>query len=141
MSELIRLVDLRDEPLSVDEVHHAVADPQAGGIALFVGAVRNRDNGQGVDALAYSAHPTVLQQMQSVADAVAARFDVTGLAVVHRVGDLEIGDLAVVAGASAVHRAQAFEACRALIDDLKSTVPIWKHQSFDDGTEEWVGAP
>lgn len=141
MSEVIRLVDLRDEPLSVDEVHQAVADPQAGGIALFVGAVRNRDNGQGVDALAYSAHPTVLQQMRSVADAVAERFDVTGLAVVHRVGDLEIGDLAVVAGASAVHRAQAFEACHALIDDLKSTVPIWKHQSFENGTEEWVGAP
>lgn len=141
MSELLRLVDLRDEPLSVDEVHRAVADPQAGGIALFVGAVRNRDNDHGVDALAYSAHPTVLRQMQAVADAVAERFDVIGVAVVHRVGDLAIGDLAVVAGASAVHRAQAFDACRALIDELKSTVPIWKHQSFDDGTEEWVGAP
>lgn len=141
MSDVIRLIDLRDELLSVDEVRHAVADPRSGAVALFIGAVRNRDHDLGVEALAYSAHPTVLDQMRAVAESVERKHDVTGLAVVHRVGDLEIGDLAVVAAASSVHRAQAFEACRDLIDELKSTVPIWKHQAFDDGTDQWVGSP
>lgn len=139
-----RLVDLRDQPLSVDEVYRAVADPRAGGIAVFLGTVRNRDQGQGVDALAYSAHPTVIQQMQQVAGRVERSYSedgLVGLAVVHRVGDLAVGDLAVVAAASAVHRPAAFAACRDLIDDLKASVPIWKHQAFDDGTDQWVGTP
>ncbi|MGH3424504.1 MAG: molybdenum cofactor biosynthesis protein MoaE [Nocardioidaceae bacterium] len=152
-ADISRLVDLRDEPLSIDEVQQAVTDPRAGGIAMFVGTVRNRDQGQGVDALAYSAHPTVLEQMRNVVGRVEARFTVAGqtgqagarellgLAVVHRVGDLRVGDLAVVAAASSVHRSEAFDACRALIDDLKTTVPIWKHQAFDDGTDQWVGTP
>lgn len=76
MSDVIRLLDLRDEPLSVDEVYRAVADPSAGGIVLFVGTVRDHDGGHGVDALAYSAHPTVLEQMRAVADGVVERYDV-----------------------------------------------------------------
>ncbi|MBA2418512.1 MAG: molybdenum cofactor biosynthesis protein MoaE [Nocardioidaceae bacterium] len=141
MSDVIRLLDLRDEPLSVDEVYRAVADPSAGGIVLFVGTVRDHDGGHGVDALAYSAHPTVLEQMRAVADGVVERYDVVSLAAVHRVGDLGVGDIAVVVAVAAVHRGGAFEACRALIDDLKGSVPIWKHQSFDNGTDEWVGSP
>ncbi len=71
---------------------------------------------------------------------VAADFPALGLAAVHRVGDLDIGDIAVVVAASSPHRAEAFAACRRLIDDLKATVPIWKHQTFTDGDDEWVGA-
>jgi molybdopterin synthase catalytic subunit len=76
-----------------------------------------------------------------VTDAVAAECPVTAVAVVHRVGPLQIGDLAVVIAVSSPHRAEAFAACRRLIDDLKEQVPIWKHQLFVDGDSEWVGSP
>lgn len=141
MSDVIRLVDIRDAPLSVDEVRTAVADPTAGGEALFAGAVRDHDGGRGVARLGYSAHPSALEVMGQVAQRVADTYPVVGVAAVHRVGDLEVGDLAVVVAVSCAHRGEAFEACRALIDDLKSSVPIWKHQHFADGSEEWVGTP
>lgn len=141
MSDVIRLVDIRDRPLSVDEVRSAVADPTAGGEAVFVGAVRDHDDGREVARLGYSAHPTALDQLWQVAHRVVADYPVIGLAAVHRVGDLEVGDLAVVVAVSCAHRGDAFDACRALIDDLKDTVPIWKHQQFRDGSEEWVGTP
>ncbi|MFE2442057.1 molybdenum cofactor biosynthesis protein MoaE [Streptomyces melanosporofaciens] len=136
----IRLLAVRDTPLSVDEVFGAVGDAAAGGTALFVGTVRNHDAGAEVGALGYSAHPTAEAELRRVAEKVVADFPVRALAAVHRVGDLVIGDLAVVVAVSCPHRAEAFAACRRLIDDLKSEVPIWKHQSFADGTEEWVGA-
>jgi molybdopterin synthase catalytic subunit len=138
--EVIRLAELRSGPLSVDEVRAAVSDPAAGGIALFAGAVRNADHGQGVTRLSYTAHPTAAAELRGVAEKIAADYEVIALAAVHRVGDLEIGDLAVVVAVSCAHRAEAFEACRALIDRLKHEVPIWKHQRFDDGSSEWVGS-
>ncbi len=138
--DVIRLAELRDTPLSVDEVQAAVMDPAAGGIALFTGAVRDHDHGQGVVRLSYSAHPSAAAELRRVAEKVAARYDVLGLAAVHRVGDLSVGELAVVVAASCVHRDTAFDACRALIDDLKATVPIWKHQVFSGGDSEWVNS-
>ncbi len=141
MSEVVRLLDLRDTPLSVDEVFTAVTDPAAGGVALFVGTVRSQDDGRGVTGLDYTAHPTALDELRVVAEEVAAAHPVLALAAVHRVGALAVGDLAVVVGVSCPHRAEAFTACRALIDELKSRVPVWKHQSFDDGEHEWVGLP
>jgi len=139
--EVIRLLDVREAPLSVDEVYAAVTDPRSGGTALFVGTVRDHDGGRGVGALSYSAHPSVVDTLRAVAERVAAQHPVQALAAVHRVGDLAVGDLAVVVAASCAHRGQAFDAARALIDDLKATVPIWKHQSFEDGSDEWVGLP
>jgi molybdopterin synthase catalytic subunit len=136
----IKLIGIRDTPLSVDEVLRAVGDDAAGGTALFVGTVRNHDGGADVDALSYSCHPSAEAEMRRIAEKVAADYPVRALAAVHRVGDLGIGDLAVVVGVSCPHRGEAFEACRKLIDDLKHEVPIWKHQRFSDGTEEWVGA-
>jgi molybdopterin synthase catalytic subunit len=137
---VIRLAELRDSPLSVDEVRAAVADPAAGGVALFLGVVRDHDHGRGVTKLSYSVHPTAPGELRRVAEKVAASFDVRALAVVHRVGDLAVGDLAVVAAAACAHRGQAFEACRMLIDEVKSTVPIWKHQQFTSGDSEWVNS-
>ena len=137
----VRLVDLRDTPLSVEEVTAVLDDPTDGGVTLFIGRVRDHDGGKGVSGLDYSAHPTALERLRAVCDQVAEGFPVNGIAAVHRVGRLEIGDIAVVVAASAAHRGQAFEASRALIDTLKAEVPIWKHQVFSDGTEEWVGAP
>ncbi|MER5555873.1 molybdenum cofactor biosynthesis protein MoaE [Streptomyces sp. NPDC002793] len=136
----IRLLDIRETPLSVDEIFRAVGDDAAGGMALFVGTVRNHDGGQDVGALGYSCHPTAGDELRRVAEKVVAEFPVRALAAVHRVGELGVGDLAVVVAVSCAHRAEAFDACRKLIDDLKHEVPIWKHQRFSDGTEEWVGA-
>ena len=132
--------DVRSTPLSVDEVVALVSAPAAGGIALFLGAVRDHDHGRAVTALDYSAHPSAGELLQRVGEEVAARHPgVVALAAVHRVGALEIGDLAVVVGASAAHRAEAFAACRDFIDTLKEQVPIWKQERFADGEEAWVG--
>jgi molybdopterin synthase catalytic subunit len=137
----VRLIDVRESELSVDEVRAAVADPAAGGIALFAGAVRDSDHDQAVSGLSYSAHPSAVGELRRVAEVIAEKYPVIGIAAVHRVGDLAIGDLAVVLAVSCPHRAAAFDACRDLIDILKASVPIWKHQRFGDGTAEWVGTP
>ncbi len=137
----LRLIDVRDRPLSVDEVIAAVADPAAGGTCVFIGTVRDADEGRDVTALDYEAHPQVEATLRAVAESVAADVPVIAVAAVHRVGKLAIGDLAVVVAVSSAHRQEAFAACRRLIDDLKREVPIWKHQVFGDGTDEWVGAP
>ena len=118
---VVRLVDLRETPLDVAEVVSALSDRAVGGIDVFVGTVRDHDHDQGVTGLEYSAHPSALQSLHDVAASVAERYDVVATA--------------------AVHRGEAFEASRALIDELKATVPIWKHQLFTDGTDEWVGTP
>ncbi|MGH8893801.1 MAG: molybdenum cofactor biosynthesis protein MoaE [Actinomycetes bacterium] len=137
----VRLLEVRDTPLSVDEVFEAVRDPAAGGVAVFVGTVRSNDDGRDVTGLGYSAHPSVDDELRAVAEEVAQEFPVLGLAAVHRVGDLAVGDLAVVVAASCPHRGEALDACRALIDRLKARVPIWKHQTFTSGDDEWVGLP
>jgi molybdopterin synthase catalytic subunit len=134
----VRLVDIRETPLSLDEVYGAVTDAAAGGISVFVGTVRDHDGGKDVSALGYSSHPSAVDRLREVAERIAAECDVIALAGVHRVGDLTIGDLAVVVAASAAHRADAFEACRRLIDELKTDVPVWKHQTFVSGDAEWV---
>ena len=134
------MAEFRAEPLSVDEVHAAVADPAAGAIALFVGTVRDHDHGRAVAELSYSAHPSGAEQLRLVAEKVAARYPVRALAAVHRTGDLDIGDVAVVVAAAADHRDEAFKACRALIEDLKANVPVWKKQHFAEGESEWVNS-
>jgi molybdopterin synthase catalytic subunit len=138
---VVRLIAIRETELSLDEVRAAVAGPGAGGIALFAGAVRDSDHGRGVTGLSYSAHPVAEAELRRVAEMIAEKFKVLGIAAVHRVGDLAVGDLAVVAAVACAHRGEAFDACRELIDVLKASVPIWKHQLFADGTSEWVGTP
>ncbi len=137
---VIRLAELRESPLSVDEVRAAVMDPAAGGVALFAGAVRDHDRGHDVVSLSYSAHPSAAAELRRVAEKVTASYRVRALAAVHRLGDLEVGDLAVVVAVACDHRGEAFEACRFLIDELKANVPIWKHQQFSGGTSEWVNS-
>jgi molybdopterin synthase catalytic subunit len=139
--EVVRLVDLREEPLDVAEVLGVLDDAASGGVALFVGRVRDHDHGHTVTGLEYSAHPTALDALRRVCTEVAEQYAVQAVAAVHRTGVLAIGDLAVVVAIASAHRGTAFDACRALIDTLKAEVPIWKHQSFADGTEEWVGTP
>jgi molybdopterin synthase catalytic subunit len=139
--DVVRLVALRDTPLDVVEVVEALEDDASGGLTLFVGRVRDHDHGLGVRGLEYSAHPTALEALRRVCADVAERYDVHAVAAVHRVGRLAIGDIAVVVATTSAHRGTAFEASRTLIDTLKAEVPIWKHQQFADGTEEWVGTP
>ena len=142
MLPLVRLVDLRETPLSVDEVLRAVQDPSAGGTTVFVGTVRDVD--PSVDPAAevvrldYSSHPTALDRMRDVAERVGRESGVIAVAAVHRVGELDVCDAAVIVAAAAAHRAEAFEAGRRLIDELKAEVPIWKHEVFVDGETAWV---
>jgi molybdopterin synthase catalytic subunit len=131
---------IRETELSVDEIRAAVADPAAGGEVLFVGTVRDNDADRGVTALSYTAHPSAEAELHRVAEDIVAKYDVIAVAAVHRVGDLAVGDLAVVVGVACAHRAEAFHACHALIDELKASVPVWKHQRFTDGSSEWVGS-
>ncbi|MFJ2029001.1 molybdenum cofactor biosynthesis protein MoaE [Streptosporangium sp. NPDC087985] len=138
--DVIRLLDIRDRALSVDEVLSAVGDQAAGGTTIFIGTVRDQDHGKPVTQLSYSAHPSAENELRRVAEKITTDFPVTALAAVHRVGDLGLGDIAVIVAVASPHRAEAFAASRRLIDDLKSEVPIWKNQLFADGSAEWVGA-
>lgn len=139
--DVVRLLDIRATPLQVAEVLAAVEDDAAGGVVSFTGIVRNHDGGRVVHELEYVAHPDAPAALRAVAESVAAALPVRGLAAVHRTGLLAVGDLAVVVAASAEHRAEAFEAARRLIDELKASVPIWKRQVFAGGEQQWVGTP
>jgi molybdopterin synthase catalytic subunit len=138
---VLRLVELRGTPLVVDEVVAALDDEGSGGLTLFIGRVRDHDHGLGVRGLEYSAHPSALDALRRVCLDVAEQYDVRAVAAVHRVGRLAIGDIAVIVATTSAHRGTSFAASRALIDTLKAEVPIWKHQQFADGSEEWVGTP
>jgi molybdopterin synthase catalytic subunit len=134
--------EIRTSPLSVDELLALTADRTAGGTAIFLGTVRDHTPqapGAVVTGLEYEAHPEAVARLREVAEKVAADHDVIALAAEHRVGPLAVGEAAVVVVASAAHRAEAFAACRALIDTLKAEVPIWKREGFADGSHTWVG--
>jgi molybdopterin synthase catalytic subunit len=139
--DVLRLVDIQETPIDLAEVMASLDDVSSGGVTVFVGRVRDHDGGQDVTGLEYSAHPSALDKLRDVCAQVAATYDVTALAAVHRTGPLAIGDIAVICATATGHRGEAFDATRALIDTLKDEVPIWKHQMFSDGTEEWVGSP
>ena len=119
-------------------VEAAVAAPECGAVVTFRGVVRDDDSGRDVTSLDYEAHPDATAVLQEVCRAVAAE---TGLrvAATHRYGHLVVGDVALVASASAGHRKEAFEACSLLVERIKAEVPIWKKQQFTDGESEWVG--
>lgn len=129
---------LTAEPISVSELVSLVRSNTAGAVVTFSGDVRDNDQGREVLSLSYEAHPSAQALLEKVASQVAAQFDVVSVAVAHRHGDIAIGEAALVAAVSAKHRKAAFDACTALVDEVKSQIPIWKHQVFSDGTDEWV---
>lgn len=134
-----RRLAVLDVPLSMDEVMAAVEGPRQGGIVTFAGVVRNHGQQPDVVRLEYEAFiPMALDVMKALADEVEAEWPETKVAVHHRVGRLDVGERAVVIAVSAPHRAEAFAACRAVIDRLKERVPIWKKEVGANG-EEWVG--
>jgi len=125
-------------PLDVGQAVARVVGPDSGGIVTFVGAVRNRARGREIDHLEYEAYPEMaVREMERIAEVAGQRWPGVRVAIGHRAGHLEIGDLAVVVAAAAPHRAEAFEACRFAIDTLKQSVPIWKKEFATDG-EYWV---
>src|SRR5260221_7827057 len=138
---VIRMLGVGETPLSVADVYASVSDvPSAGGIALFVGVVRHEDEGRGVTELGYSAHPAVETALREVVDKAISQYPIRAVSAVHRIGDLKIGEIAVIVAVACPKRGEAFDACHQIIDQIKDTVPIWKRQRFTDGDTEWVGA-
>jgi molybdopterin synthase catalytic subunit len=133
-------IEVTAEPLFERAVAEAVGDPRAGAVALFSGVVRDQTGGRRVKFLEYEAHaPMALVKMREIAAAIRARWpDIIRVAMVHRIGRLEIGESSVMIAVSSPHRRLAFEACHFAIDTLKETVPVWKKEYFEDG-EVWVG--
>jgi molybdopterin synthase catalytic subunit len=133
--------EVGEAPLDVAE-HAALVDhAAAGAVVTFAGVVRDHDGGRAVRGLEYSAHPTAGKVVAQVAADVAARATgVRAIAVSHRIGPLAIGDVALACAVAADHRKEAFEACAELVDEVKRLLPVWKHQLFADGTDEWVGS-
>jgi molybdopterin synthase catalytic subunit len=129
-----------DSAVTVEECTAAVADATAGAVVSFAGVVRNHDDDRGVTWLRYSAHPSAGEVLADVAAEVALAHPGCRIAASHRVGDLGIGDVALACAVASAHRAEAFAACAALVDEIKARVPIWKEQGFTDGSTEWVAA-
>jgi molybdopterin synthase catalytic subunit len=131
---------LTTAPLSVTSHEAAVAHPAAGAVVSFAGIVRDHDDGRGVTRLVYEAHPSAEAVLAEVAAEVAKDPAVYGVAVSHRIGDLAVGDVALAAAVATAHRGEAFAICARLVDTVKERLPVWKHQHFADGTDEWVNS-
>lgn len=138
---LILRAALTELPISLTEHEDLVSHEAAGAVVGFAGVVRDHDGGRGVLRLEYSAHPLAAQTMADVLAEIAAQAaGVRAIAASHRVGPLAIGDAALVAAVAADHRRAAFETCALLVDVIKDRLPVWKHQFFGDGTDEWVNS-
>ncbi|MCU1424189.1 MAG: molybdenum cofactor biosynthesis protein MoaE [Microbacteriaceae bacterium] len=129
---------ITSDPLDAAALEDFVLTPENGAVVTFRGVVRNHDHGSSVSALEYQAHPEAARFLEEACVTVATETGVR-IAAAHRVGPLTIGDTALVAAASAPHRAEAFAACERLVEIVKQTVPIWKRQHLDGGATEWVG--
>jgi molybdopterin synthase catalytic subunit len=140
MTRILRAA-LSEQPISLTEHEELVANEAAGAVVGFSGVVRNHDGGRDVVRLDYSAHPLAEQTLfEALAEVAAQATGVRAIAASHRIGSLYIGDAALVAAVAADHRKAAFEACALLVDTVKARLPVWKHQFFADGTDEWVNS-
>jgi molybdopterin synthase catalytic subunit len=131
---------LSAERLDVDALTGAVTGPDRGAVITFCGNVRDHDADRPVTLLKYEAHPEAAAALQRIAGLVADRHPACMLAAAHRHGDVPIGDAAFVAVAASAHRREAFAAVVDLVDSVKADLPIWKRQTFADGSHEWVGS-
>jgi len=138
-TRVAQLAEVRDAPLSIDEVVAAVRHDSAGAIAVFMGVVRDHHQGKAVQRLDYEAYRELAdKELRRIVDALADANAGTRIAALHRVGELAIGDIAVVVAVSSPHREAAFATCRTAIDLIKDTVPIWKKEWSPDGSAMWV---
>ncbi|HEX4213386.1 MAG TPA: molybdenum cofactor biosynthesis protein MoaE [Candidatus Dormibacteraeota bacterium] len=135
------LVDVTREPIDIGQTEAAVSHPGAGAVVSFSGIVRDNNRGESVTHLEYEAYePMARSELRRIAAEVAAHWPGTRVAVLHRIGRLEIGDASVVISVSSPHRAAAFEGCRHVIERIKETVPIWKREYAGSG-EVWIEGP
>ncbi len=126
------------EPLDPTALVESVRVDESGAVALFYGVVRNENLGRSVQYLEYDVYPEMaIKKMREIAEELRAKFPVTGIGALHRVGRLEIGETSLLVAVSSAHRVAAFEACHFAVDRIKQVVPIWKKEVWDDG-EEWV---
>jgi len=129
--------EVTEAPISVTELADAVHDAAAGAVVTFEGVVRNHDADRAVTGIGYSCHPTAGQIVEQIARDVAERGRVRALGVVHRVGNLTIGDAALAVAVSSDHRAEAFAVCSEIVEEVKMRLPVWKRQTFTDGSVQW----
>lgn len=125
---------------SIELAEHAqlVSLPSCGAVATFAGVIRDHDHGRDVTSIDYSAHPSAERILGEVAEGLIADYAVHAVAVTHRIGPLGIGEVALAVAVSSPHRGEAFAAVAELVDRVKAQLPVWKHQFFTDGTDEWV---
>ncbi len=134
------MISLTSNPIDLQAAIKTVVTPESGGIDVFVGTTRNHSDARAVTLLEYEAYePMALQMMEKIEREARAKWPIHEVAIVHRLGEVPVGDASVVIAVSGVHRNEAFEACRFLIDTLKREVPIWKREHFADGTNKWSG--
>ncbi len=134
------MITLTSDPIDVASALNDLESERAGAIDLFLGVVRDNTQQRPVDRLEYEAYDRMaISEMQKIADKACERWPILRYSIIHRKGILRIGEIAVLIGVATAHRADAFEACRYIIDTIKQTVPIWKKEVFTDG-EEWVNA-
>ncbi len=141
MSGNVARAVITGDGILVAEHEELVGGPDRGAVVGFGGIVRNHDHGRMVTALEYMSHPSAEDIISQVATDAASRVGVSEVAISHRIGNLTVGDVALACAVSAAHRQAAFDACAWLVDEAKRRLPIWKHQVFDDGTDEWVNCP
>jgi len=138
---LVLRAALSTDPILLSEHEELVRHRAAGAVVGFAGAVRDHDGGREVLRLEYSAHPSAGRVLADVvADVAQQSHGVRAVAASHRVGVLQIGEAALVVAVAADHRRAAFETCAGLVEAIKAQLPVWKHQLFADGTDEWVGS-
>lgn len=137
MPELVYAV-VTDAPVHIQELSKLVANPHSGAVVTFCGDVRDHDGGKEVASLLYEIHPSAPEQIKVITQSVIGRFEIEKVAVAHRFGQIPIGETAFAVAVSAAHRKAAFDACAAIVDEVKAKLPIWKYQKFTDGSDEWV---
>lgn len=131
-------VFVTDQEISAAHLASLVRSDKSGAVVSFSGDVRNHDGGKDVLTLTYEIHPSAQEVLQKIVSEVSARYEVNDVAVAHRYGDIAIGECAFAVAVSADHREAAFDACNALVNTVKEKLPIWKHQVFADGSDQWV---
>jgi molybdopterin synthase catalytic subunit len=131
-------VFVTDQVISAAHLSSLVSGDKSGAVVTFSGDVRNHDGGNDVATLSYEIHPSAQDVLQRIVADVSAEFALNDVAVAHRYGDIAIGECAFAVAVSADHRNAAFEACSALVNTVKEKLPIWKHQVFADGSDQWV---
>lgn len=135
-TETLQRVEITDQPIDPRSVTQSIYHPEDGGVVTFEGIVRNHAEGRSVQYLEYEAYPEMaVSQMRVILKEIQEKWGVSHAAIVHRIGHLEIGDVAVVVAVGSPHRREAFEACHYAMNRIKETVPIWKKEFYHDGAE------